>query len=82
LGLLAFLRGFFIVFIKGAKNNSFAFPAMFAIMLSINFEPWLAASLNPFTILFLIIVTILTEETFNEQTDEDEEVLEESATLG
>ncbi len=83
LGLLAFLRGFFIVFMKASKNNSFAFPAMFAIMLSINFEPWLAASLNPFTILFLIIVTLLTEEIFNEQTEEsDEEEMEESATVG
>lgn len=83
LGLLAFLRGFFLVFMRGAKYNSFAFPAMFAIMLSINFEPWLAASLNPFTILFLIIITLLTEETFNKQTEEsDEEELETPAPLG
>jgi O-antigen ligase len=82
LGLLAFLRGFFLVFMRGAKNNSFAFPAMFAIMLSINFEPWLAASLNPFTILFLIIITLLTEETFNKQTEQsDEEEMEEIAVV-
>jgi O-antigen ligase len=76
LGLLAFLRGFIYLFIKGAKSNSYAFPAMFAIMLSINFEPWLAASLNPYTILFLIIVTLLTEDVFNsdESIDDEEEV--------
>lgn len=81
LGLLAFLRGFIYLFIKGAKNNSYAFPAMFAIMLSINFEPWLAASLNPYTILFLIIVTLLTEDIFNSEeiNNEDEEEVEVSA---
>jgi O-antigen ligase len=82
IGLLAFLRGFFMVFIRGAKNNSYAFPAMFAIMLSINFEPWLAASLNPFTVLFLIIITLLVEDIFNEENHEDEnENLEESAEM-
>lgn len=85
LGVLAFLRGFILLFIKGAKNNTYAFPAMFAIMLSINFEPWLAASLNPFTILFLIIITLLTEEIFNSNTEEeneDEEELETAAEMG
>jgi O-antigen ligase len=80
LGLISFLRGFFKVFLIGSKYNSFAFPAMFAVMISINFEPWLAASLNPFTILFLIIVTLITEDIFNKdleketETEDDEEV--------
>lgn len=85
LGLLAFLTGFFMLFKKGAKNNSFAFPVMFSIMLSINFEPWLASSLNPFTILFLIIITVLTEDIFNKQTDNSnniDEEMDEAATVG
>ena len=62
IGLLAFLRGFILIFIRASKNSNFAIPAMFTIMFSINFEPWLAASLNPFTILFLTLVTVLTDE--------------------
>ena len=58
---------------------------MFAIMLSINFEPWLAASLNPYTILFLIIITLLTEDIFNNETEEsneDEEKVETVTEVG
>src|SRR5690606_21275266 len=81
IGLLAFLRGVFLLFIKGAKNNSYAFPALFAILLSINFEPWLAASLNPFTSMFLIIVTLLTAPIFNEEYTNDEIELEEETEM-
>lgn len=82
IGLLTFLRGIFLVFIKGAKNNTYAFPALFAIMLSINFEPWLAASLNPFTSMFLIIVTLLTAPVFNEELNEENEIeLEEETEM-
>lgn len=62
IGLLLFLRGFFLSFIKAAKHTWIAFPFMFVIMFSISFEPWLAASLNPFTILFLTILTIISDE--------------------
>jgi O-antigen ligase len=84
LGLLAFLRGFFILFIKAAKSNTYAFPAMFAVMVSINFEPWLAASLNPFTILFLLVVTLLTEDCFNKELEdiENEEELDTAPEMG
>lgn len=85
LGLIAFLRSLILIFIKGSRNNTYAFPAMFAIMLSINFEPWLAASLNPYTILFLIILTLLTEDIFNNETEElneDEEKVETVSEVG
>jgi len=72
LGLIFYLRGLFILFIKASKHNSYAFPVLFAVLFSINFEPWLAASLNPYTILFLVIVTLLLDETFNSETDEIE----------
>lgn len=65
IGLLAYFRAFLLLFIKAAKNSHLAIPTMLAIMFSINFEPWLAASLNPFTIIFLIIITLLTDDIFN-----------------
>jgi len=67
IGLLGFLRGLLLTFIRAGKNTPIAFPVMFAVMFSINFEPWLAASLNPFTILFLSIATVLTGDAFEEQ---------------
>lgn len=88
IGLMAFLRGFILLFIRASKTSLVAIPAMFAIMFSINFEPWLAASLNPFTILFLTMITILTDEdiiagrevsaTTNTETDNEDEKAVES----
>lgn len=75
IGLVFFLRGFFLVFIQCAKYSKYAFPAMLAIMLSINFEPWLAASLNPFTILFLTLVTIFCLEMFTENSSDENEIV-------
>lgn len=66
IGLMLYFRGFLLSFIKAAKKTRLAMPAMFAILFSINFEPWLAASLNPYTIVFLIIVTIMSEDEFYE----------------
>ncbi len=69
-GLALFFRGFLISFLKGAKNSRLAFPVMFAILFSANFESWMAASLNPFTIQMFIIITILVSPEFNKQEDE------------
>lgn len=77
LGLIAFLRGFFYLFLKASKKYTQSFPVMLSIMLSINFEPWLSASLNPYTIIYLIIITLLTEDYFVDESNEttyDEEV--------
>src|SRR5690606_33947912 len=54
IGLAMFLRGFFLNFISAAKKTTIALPVMFTVMFSIMFEPWLAASLNPYTSLFII----------------------------
>ncbi len=64
IGLILYFRAFFLHFIKAAKRTHFAFPAMFAVMFTIIFEPWLAASLNPFTTLFLTIIVVLSQECF------------------
>jgi O-antigen ligase len=58
-GLCFYLYGFFSNFIKASRINHLAFPTMFAIMFSISFEAWFQASLNPFTIIALLAITLL-----------------------
>jgi len=57
IGLLLFLGSLIYLFIKASANSLFAFPFLFTVLFSISFEPWLAASLNPYTIVFLITLT-------------------------
>jgi len=61
-GLIAYLLPFILLILKGAKRNPGAMPFFFAILFSTYFESWLTASLNPFTIVFLIVLSILTSE--------------------
>jgi O-antigen ligase len=70
IGLFLFARGFLLSFIKASKNTRIAFPVMFTVLFSANFESWMTASLNPITIQLLIILTILTSPEFNEQKNE------------
>lgn len=63
-GLVLFFRAFFLLFIQAGKNTAVAFPAMWLVLFSITLEPWLAASLNPFTILLLTSLVVMTDETF------------------
>jgi len=64
IGLLLFIRGYLLLAIKGAKNSAMSFPLLWMVLFSIMLEPWLAASLNPFTVLFLIGLVILTNPLF------------------
>lgn len=66
IGLLLFLRGFFLAFFQASKNSRIATPVMFTILFSATFESWMSASLNPITIQLWIILTILTSPKFNE----------------
>ena len=66
IGLILFMFPFFSLFVRGNRLNSYAFPILICILFAAFFESWLAASLNPFTIVFLIIVTMLLKE---EKTD-------------
>ena len=68
-GLLA--QGFLLAFMKGAKKTRLAFPLMFAVLFSANFESWLAGSLNPITILFWILLTLITSEEFVSKDEKD-----------
>lgn len=70
-GLALYLWGFMSFFFQGAKNSRLAFPILFAILFSINMESWLTASLNPFTILLFIILTVISSEEFIKHEAED-----------
>ncbi len=71
-GLLLFLRAIFLNVIKGAARSRLAFPFLWLVMFSILPESWLAASLNPFSILFFIGLTVLTDEVFAKSKVEDQ----------
>lgn len=64
IGLIVFLRAWLLLFIQGARNTAVAMPGLYLVLFSITLEPWLAASLNPFTILILTAVVIMTDEIF------------------
>jgi O-antigen ligase len=70
IGLFFFLRGYLLAFLASAKNSRIAFPVLFTVLFSINFESWLAASLNPFTIQLLIILAVLMSPRLNEKKNE------------
>lgn len=72
IGVICYFGAFFIVFFKAAKNSKIAFPVMYTIMFSIIFESWLVGSLNPFTIVFLMILTLLTTTQYKEAKDKVE----------
>jgi O-antigen ligase len=59
IGLILFLVAYIRMFIKAASINYLAIPTMFAIMFSISFESWASSSLSPFTVIFLLIITLL-----------------------
>jgi len=84
IGLVLYFRSFFLLFFRGAKLNPIAVPAMIALLFSVFFEPWMAASLNPYTIVLLVIMTIVSEKEFNpvpeEMEVEEEDEVSETAT--
>lgn len=57
LGLISYLTGLFALFIRLAKSYSAAIPLLFAILFSNQFESWITASLNPFTIFLVMMIT-------------------------
>ncbi len=80
-GLLIFLRSLFLIFIKAWKRTPLAPAILFSVLFSILYESWLAGSLNPYTILLVIILTIISEDEIilgagEEAATEQEEVAE------
>jgi hypothetical protein len=69
IGLIAFCYGWFKNFIRAAHNSSLVWALLFGLILSTTVESWLAASLNPFTIQLVIILSLLSNPGFyNEDT--------------
>ena len=66
-GLILFSFGWLVNFIKAAKFTPLVWAAMFGLLLSISVESWLTASLNPFTIVLVIILSMLANPYFYPQ---------------
>lgn len=64
IGLIAYFRGLFLLFLKGAKKTKLAIPLLFSVLFSITYESWVAGSLNPFTIVLFFSITLIFEESF------------------
>ena len=70
-GVILYFSAFFSKFIRSAKNTNIGMPVLFSILWSANFESWLVGSLNPYTILLLICLTIMTGDEFNKEDHHD-----------
>jgi len=60
-GLLIYLRSLFLIFFKASKLVPMSLAIMFSVLFSIMYESWLVGSLNPYTIVLLMIMTVVTE---------------------
>jgi len=60
IGLIAYFGGLLIFTLKKMNKSFVVLATILAILFNINYESWLVGSLNPFTILFLFILTIFT----------------------
>ena len=58
-GLICYLFGLIAIFFKAAKKSKLAIPFLYTVLFSNYYESWLTASLNPFTIQFLFILSII-----------------------
>lgn len=78
-GLIIYFRSFVLMFIKASKLVPLSLGIMFAVLFSITYESWLVSSLNPFTILLVILFTIVSEEEivhWQDRVEEEEEITE------
>lgn len=64
IGFFAFLFAWGSFFAKSIKYSPYGFPVLIVVLFSTNVEAWLAASLNPFTIILIIILSLLTNKNF------------------
>ena len=62
IGIMLYFYGFFTAFLAANKKAPIAFAVMFAVLFSVLYESWLTGSLNPYTIILLTILTMLTED--------------------
>lgn len=60
LGLTFIMLAFFQIFKNADKKTHYALPVFLTFMFTAFFESWLTASLNPFTFLFFLIISVFT----------------------
>jgi len=63
-GLILFSGGWLVNFFRASRFTPMVWALLFGLLLSISVESWLVASLNPFTIVLVIILTLLADENF------------------
>lgn len=59
IGIILLGFGIIMATLNGLKNYALTLPVVLSVLFSAYFESWLSASLNPFTSLFIISLTIL-----------------------
>jgi O-antigen ligase len=59
IGLTLYLFGLLRTVLLCVKASPYTLPIVYAIVFSISYESWLAASLNPFTSFFIMILALL-----------------------
>lgn len=59
IGLALYVFGLLMTFLKAAKRSKLAIPVLYSILFSNYYESWITASLNPFTIQLLFILTVI-----------------------
>jgi len=68
-GLIAFCYGWLIIFIRAARISPILWALLFGLLLSTFVESWLSASLNPFTIQLIIILSLVSNYSFYKEND-------------
>lgn len=67
IGLILFSVGWLINFIRASRFSPLVWAVFFGLLLSTTVESWLIASLNPFTIVLVIILSMMGNERFYEE---------------
>ncbi|MDG5800648.1 O-antigen ligase family protein [Marinilabiliaceae bacterium ANBcel2] len=75
-GLVAFCFGWLVNFIKGIRISPLLWALMFSLILSASVESWMAASLNPFTIMLVIILSLMSNPRFYPEINQNQEEMQ------
>lgn len=78
LGLIFYIFAWAGKFFTAFRQTHIAFPMLVAVLFSTTIESWLAASLNPFTILFITTICLIIDPEFYD-TEDDTEIQTETA---
>ena len=81
IGIVLLFISYVRIVLSGVAQSRYTLPIIYTILFSANFESWLGASLNPFTSLFLISLTLILQPK-NSSDDEAETVSSEPLIQG